>query len=89
MISYNYLTIKTNKQAKRKMNKQIKHTPAQPNSWCLCLHYTNCPATLQCTKKERKWYLYYEERLREQGLFRLEKTPGRPQCGLPVLEGSV
>jgi len=28
-------------------------------------------------------------RLRELGLFSLEKAPGRPQCSLPVLEGSV
>ena len=33
--------------------------------------------------------LFYEERLRELGLFSLEKTPGRPHCGLPGLEGSV
>jgi len=32
---------------------------------------------------------YSEERLRELGLFSLEKALGRPHCGLPVLEGSV
>ena len=34
-------------------------------------------------------HLSYEERLRELDLFSLEKAPGRPHCGLPVLEGSV
>ena len=34
-------------------------------------------------------YLSYEERLRELGLFSLEKALGRPLCGLPVLEGSI
>jgi len=34
-------------------------------------------------------HLSYEERLRELGLFRLEKTPGKPHCGLPVLEESI
>jgi len=33
--------------------------------------------------------LSYEERLRELGLFSLEKASGRPHCGLTVLEGSV
>mgnify|MGYP001856955373 CR=1 FL=1 len=32
--------------------------------------------------------LSYEERLREIDLFSLEKSPGRPQCSLPVLNGS-
>ena len=32
-------------------------------------------------------YLSYEKRLRELGLFRLEKALGGPHCGLPVLEG--
>ena len=27
--------------------------------------------------------------VKELGLFTLEKTPGRPRCGLPVLEGSL
>ena len=34
-------------------------------------------------------YFSYEERLRELGLFSLEKAPGRPHCCLPVLEGSI
>ena len=34
-------------------------------------------------------HLSCEERLRELGLFRLEKTPGKPHCGLPVLEESI
>jgi len=34
-------------------------------------------------------HLSYEERLRELDLFSLEKALGRPQCSLPVLEGSL
>jgi len=34
-------------------------------------------------------HLSYGERLRELGLFSLEKTSGRPLCGLPVLEGNI
>ena len=34
-------------------------------------------------------HLSYEERLREPGLFSLEKAAERPHCGLPELEGSV
>ena len=33
--------------------------------------------------------LSYEESLREFGLLSLQKAPGRPHCGLPVLEGSI
>lgn len=33
--------------------------------------------------------LSYEEKLRELGLFILEKALGRPHCGLLVLEGSL
>ena len=34
-------------------------------------------------------HLSCEERLREMGLFSLEKALERPHCSLPVLEGSV
>ena len=34
-------------------------------------------------------HLSSEERLREQGLFSLEKAPGRPHFGLPAFEGGV
>jgi len=34
-------------------------------------------------------HLSYEEGLRELDLFSLEKTLGRSQCGLPVVEGSL
>ena len=34
-------------------------------------------------------HLSYAERLRELGLFSLEKALRRPHCGLPMLEGSI
>lgn len=34
-------------------------------------------------------HLSYEEWLRDQGLFSLEKVPGRPHSGLQIFEGSV
>ena len=34
-------------------------------------------------------HLSCEERLRELGLFRLVKAPGRPHCDFPILEGSI
>ena len=30
-------------------------------------------------------HLFYEDRLKDLGLFRLEKTTGRPHCSLSVL----
>jgi len=33
-------------------------------------------------------HLSHEDRLREQGLFSLEKAPGRPYYSLPVLKGA-
>ena len=34
-------------------------------------------------------HLSYGERLRELGLFNLEKAPGRPHCGHPIFERIV
>ena len=34
-------------------------------------------------------HLSYAERLRELGLFSLEKAPGKPHCGLPIFESST
>jgi len=34
-------------------------------------------------------HLSYEDRLRELGLFSMEKAPGRPHCDLPILDGSL
>jgi len=34
-------------------------------------------------------HLSSEERLSELGSFSLEKAPGRPRCGFPVLEESL
>ena len=34
-------------------------------------------------------HLSYVERLRKMGLYSMEKTLGRPHCGLPVLKGSL
>ena len=34
-------------------------------------------------------HLSYEDKLRESGLFSLEKAPGRSNCGLPVPEESL
>jgi len=34
-------------------------------------------------------HLYCEERLRELGFFSLIKAAGKPQCGLPMLSGSL
>jgi len=40
-------------------------------------------------RRDSVGHLSYEERLRERELFSLEKAPGRPRCGLPVLEERV